>query len=393
MTVPRSKSCRSLLAVLLLQVLSPLGLAWGGTLTWSVTITPAGGGQIDWATSSPVANGMLDKSGKITVDQGAFVDLTFRANNGFQLLSVFKNQDNWTFYLDGNAHFQFGPVGKAHTIVATYSMIVPTGSFEFPFPLGNPSLTAIAFLTGNYTGLIPGPFFPRHYDLDVAMDEAGKLVVLGNVDGVVPEPGADPVGSTGSVKTVNGEPTMQLKMDFAGTLDGVPATAKASGQSQVEVTDVGGGTLGLAVTTTYKAKLGGVPFSEKNVPAEASFDPVAVGNVAKDWTLHLVISEKTDPKGKLYIAAQANLVLPDGDTIVFPERKAKYSVKKGYSLSFKGGTNVTMMPPAVAKKVKIQIKLMTLMLDGMTWRPTGGTIDYQFFGQKGTANLVDFLVL
>jgi len=50
------------------------------------------------------------------------------------------------------------------------------------------------------------------------------------------------------------------------------------------------------------------------------------------------------------------------------------------------------MPPAVAKKVKIQIKLMTLMLDGMTWRPTGGTIDYQFLGQKGTANLVDFLV-
>jgi hypothetical protein len=391
MTTDRTTSRRLLLAALLAALLAPLDTAWSAPLNWTITITPAGGGQVDWVSSSPPANGTLGESGKVVVNEGAFLDLTFRANPGYHLLSVFKNADDWTFFLDFNQHFSFGPVAKAHKIVATYSVIVPTGSFEFPFPVGNPALIAIAFLTGNYTGIMPGPFFPRHYDLDVAMDEAGKLVVLGNVDGVVPEAGADPVGGTGAVKTVNGEPTMQLKMDFAGTLDGVPATAKAAGQAELDVTDVGGGTLGLAGTHTYKAKLGGVPFSEKNVPAHAAFDPAAVANVAKDWTLHLDIAERTDAKGKRYIGVQADLVLPDGDTIVFAERKAKYSVAKGFSLSFKGGTNVTVLPPAVAKKVKIQIKAMTLVPEGMGWRPSGGTIHYQFLGQKGVANLVDFL--
>lgn len=391
MTRHHSPARRWLPLLILAASLTPLGVAWGAPLTWTIAITPKGGGQVDWATSSPAASGTLDASGKITFDEGAFLDLTFRANGGYVLASVFKNADDWTFFLDANRHFQFGPVGNSHKIIATYGVLVPTGSFDFPFPVGHPALTAIASLTGNYTGVMPGPFFARHYDLDVAMDEGGKLVVLGTAQGVVPDPGADPLGGAGAIKTVDGTPTMQLKMDFAGTLDGVPATAKASGQAALDVVDVGGGALGLQGTHSYKTTLGGVPFGEKNAPVHATFDPASVDNVAKAWTLALDIDERTDAKGKRYVAARADLVLPDGDVITFAERKAKYSVLKGYSLSFRGGTNVSMMPPAVAKKVKIKITRMTLVQNGLVWQPSGGTIQYQFLGQKGTANLVEFL--
>ncbi len=375
--------------LVLAAVLLPAGHA--AAVTWSVTITPKGSGQVDWATSSPVANGTLDASGSLTLDTGAFLDLTFRAVTGHRLVSVFKNADDWTFFLDGNAHFQFGPVANPHKIVATYAVISPTGTFEFPFPVGHPALTAIASLTGNYTGIMPGPFMPRAYDLDVAMDEAGKLTVLGTVDGVVPEPGADPVGGAGAVKTVDGTPTLQLKMGFAGTLDGVAATAKASGRTELDVVNVGGGELGLQGTHTYKAKLGGVPFAEKNAPVHTAFDPASADNVAKAWTIALHFADRTDAKGKPYVGAAAELVLPDGDTIVFAERKTKFTIAKGYSLSLSNGTNVTLAPPAVAKKVKIKIKRMTLVPDGLGWRPTGGEIQYKFLGQKGVASLVDFL--
>lgn len=378
-----------LLALVCAAVLVPSGPSLA--LDWSITITPKGSGQIDWATSSPVASGTLDASGTLTFDAGAFLDLTFRPVPGHQLVSVFKNADDWTFFLDGNKHFQFGPVSNAHKIVATYAVISPTGTFQFPFPVGHPSLTAIASLTGNYTGTMPGPFTSRVYDLDVAMDEAGKLVVLGTVAGVVPAPGAGPVGGTGAVKTVDGTPTMQLKTNFEGTLDSVPATAKSSGHAALDVVNVGGGSLGLQGTHSYKATLGGVPFAEKNAPAHTVFAPASVDNVAKAWTIALHFTQRTDPKGKPYIGANAELVLPDGDTIVFAERKTKYTTAKGYSLSLKNGTNVTVVPPAVAKKVKIKIKTMTLVPAGLGWQPTGGTIQYQFLGQKGLANLVDFL--
>lgn len=391
MTRHRSSSRPLLLALVFAAVLVPGAHALA--LTWSITITPKGSGQIDWATSSPVASGTLDASGGITFDSGAFVDLTFRAVPGHQLVSVLKNADDWTFFLDGNKHFKFGPVSSAHKIVATYAVISPTGTFEFPFPVGHPSLTAIAALTGNYTGLMPGPFMSRTYDLDVAMDEAGKVVVLGTVAGVVPAAGADPVGGAGAVKTVDGAPTMQLKTSFEGTLDGVPATAKSSGRAELDVVNVGGGSLGLQGTHSYKATLGGVPFAEKNAPAHTAFDPASADNVAKAWTIALHFAQRTDAKGKPYIGADAELVLPDGDTIVFAERKAKYTIAKGYALSFKNGTNVTVVPSAVAKKVKVKIKGLTLVPEGLGWRPTGGTIQYQFLGQKGVANLVDFLVL
>ena len=93
-------------------------------------------------------------------------------------------------------------------------------------------------------------------------------------------------------------------------------------------------------------------------------------------------------KGKERTVAGARLTLPNGDTIVFPEKVTRYSATKGYSLSFNRGTNITVNPTRIDKKSSISIKRMTL---GPGSQPTGGTIVYQFLGQKGTANLTDFL--
>ena len=89
--------------------------------------------------------------------------------------------------------------------------------------------------------------------------------------------------------------------------------------------------------------------------------------------------------------SSAQLLLPNGDTISYPEKLTKYSATKGYTLSFKGGTNVTVMPNRIDKKSSILIKGLTFIQQGSDWNPTGGTITYQFLGQKGTANLLDFV--
>ena len=110
------------------------------------------------------------------------------------------------------------------------------------------------------------------------------------------------------------------------------------------------------------------------------------------WGLTLNIRSKTDPKtAKPGVVASAQLQLPSGDTIVYPEIAAKYSAKNGYSLTFRRGTNMTIVPNAVDKKTKISIKGMKLTKTGTIWNPTAGTISYQFLGQKSTANLMGFV--
>ncbi len=294
--------------------------------------------------SSPLANGVLDKSGNITVDENAWLDLTFDAKPGYKLFTVFKDSDNWTFLLDSNDHFQFGPVGNSHTITATFPLISPTGSFEFTFPVDDPLVTAIALLTGNYTGTMPGPFSERGYDFDVAMDEDGKLEVMGTAEDIEPEPGGDPLGGAGQCKTVDDQPMAQAKVKFEGTVDGVPSSAKASGESAMEVKDLGG-TPGIEGTHTYNASFGGVKYSDKDRPFQAKLDPASVDNIAKDWSLRLDISEQVNPKnGNLSYVADAQLTLQNGEMIVFPQKTVKYSAKKGYKISLSKGTNVSVVP-------------------------------------------------
>mgnify|MGYP001017647762 CR=1 FL=1 len=66
------------------------------------------------------------------------------------------------------------------------------------------------------------------------------------------------------------------------------------------------------------------------------------------------------------------------------------SAAKGYSLAFKKGTNVTVNPPRLDKKAAVTITGLTFEKQGADWKPTAGVITYQFLGQKGTANLMEF---
>jgi len=253
----------------------------------------------------------------------------------------------------------------------------PTGSFKFRY---NPLMTAIFNLTGHYEGF--DPLLNRNYGMDVAQDESGKLSVMGTMDGIKNKEGGDGINIAGSIKTVDGKPTVQAKCSFTGTCDDVPATASTTAR-------ISGDSSGFLATETSKGKLGGVPF----IGTRDDFVPPGEGldNLKKDWTLQLDITGKQDAKGKTYIVASSQLVLPNGDTIVFPEKKTKYSTKTGYSLSFKGGTNVSVNPPKVDKKTSILIKGMTLDKQGKVWQPTAGTLTYKFFGQQGTGNLLDFI--
>jgi hypothetical protein len=221
----------------------------------------------------------------------------------------------------------------------------------------------------------------RGYTMDVAQDESGKLSVMGTMDGIKNKEGGDGINIAGSIKTVDGKPTVQAKSSFTGTCDDVPATASATAH-------ISGDSSGFLATETCKGKLGGVPF--KGTRDDLVAPEEGLDNLKKDWTLQLDITGKQDAKGKTYIVASSQLVLPNGDTIVFPEKKTKYSAKTGYSLSFKGGTNVSVNPPKVDKKTSILIKGMTLVKQGKVWQPTAGTITYKFFGQKGSGNLLDF---
>ena len=69
----------------------------------------------------------------------------------------------------------------------------------------------------------------------------------------------------------------------------------------------------------------------------------------------------------------------------------RYSPGRGYSLSFKRGLNITANPPTPDRKSAISIRGLTLAPQGAAWQPTGGTLSYQFLGQRGTADLMDLI--
>jgi hypothetical protein len=395
MIAKKSTTLRTLLWVLFASLLLPFSPAWGSSLNWVVAIK--GNGSVVWSTSSPVANGTLVKSGKLTFNQGAFVDLTFQPGTGATIEKVMKNTDDITTWLDGNHHFQFGPVDQAHIIAVIFAGGTPpgaenpTGTFPFVFPTNNLSLIAIADISGTYTGKTPTAA-QRSFDFDVAQDQDGKVAIMGTADGIVPKGGGPISGNVGSIKTLNNEPTAQLKGKFEGTRDGAPVSASGSAAGPVEVADIGGGTNGISGTASYAANIAGVPFSAKNVPMSVPTPPTAASRIHKAWSVQLDIQSKVSPKtGKSFIAATAVLTLPNGDVISYPEKAAKYSATKGYSLSFKGGTNTSVQPNAPDKKSTIAIKGMTMVKQGSVWNPTAGTLSYSFLGQKGSGDLMNFV--
>ena len=278
--------------------------------------------------------------------------------------------------------------------------IGPTGKFRFAFPANSPWLAIIASITGHYSGLYPPSSWAgllealgiRPYEMDIAQDESGKLSYMGTMEGVTSRDNNSQLsGPLGAISTVNGKPTAKLKGSFNHNVDGKPGKSAGTAKVPMEVINIGG-IDSVAGTTSYSGKIKGVPFSDKNVPFQVDAPLGTVENLKKNWTLQLDITSKQNSKGKSYLVASAELLLPNGDTIVFPEKKTTYSAKKGYSLSFSRGTNVTVEPDRLDKKTSISIKRMTMtqQQDG-TWQPTGGTITYKFLGQQGSGNLVDFI--
>jgi hypothetical protein len=339
------------------------GYQWVDFGTFGAGSEPAGNGNADW--------GLLPDD--------KFVAYVFGYSNYLVVNDAQMYGDN--FKEDGGVPW-VGPLPGPS--------VGPTGRFPFRFPINNPLLTAIANFTGNYIG-VGQSMDRRGYNLDVAQDESGKLSAMGTIDGYQDKTGsANLSGNVGAVKTVNGEPTVELKGSFAGTRDGDSTTLSYAATAPAKVTDIGG-TDGLAGTGSYKGKIAGVPIVGKNVPIQVGPpDQQGLENLKKDWTLQLDITSRQDSKGKSFLVASAELLLPNGDTVVFPERQTKYSAAKGYSLSFKGGTNTRTNLPDKKTSISIKGMTMTQQQDG-TWQPDGGTISYGFLGQKGSGNLIDFI--
>jgi hypothetical protein len=266
----------------------------------------------------------------------------------------------------------------------------PVGSFPFSFPKNNPLLTRIINISGNYHGSTHTSS-NRVFNVAVAQDESGKITAMGTLDGVRDKSGNSELsGSVGSVSTVKGEPSAQLKGSFSGTRDGQTATGSANATGPIEIVDIGGGTNGVTGTASYRGKIAGVPFAGKNIPLQVPAPDDAIENIRQDWRLQLDLNRKI-VKGKERTVASAKLQLPNGDTLSYPEKSVRYSTKSGYNLSFQSGTNVTANPRRIDRKSSILIKGLTFEEKDGGWQPTGGTINYKFLGQKGTARLMEFV--
>jgi hypothetical protein len=266
----------------------------------------------------------------------------------------------------------------------------PTGSFPFVFPTGNDLITRIISLTGNYQGISPTTA-QRAYSIDVAQDESGKIAAMGTIEGIEDKTGSSQLtANVGSVKTVDAEPVATLKVGFQGALDDTDVTYKASATIPAELVDLGGGEMGVMGSGSYKAKLGGVPFAGSNVPVDLVAPPGSEDNLKEEWSLQLDLAAKI-VKGKERIVASAILVRPDGDVIEFPEKAVKYSQATGYKLSFKKGTNTTANPDVIDAKTTILLTGLKFVKVGDAWEPEAGTITYQFLGQKGVENLMEFV--
>lgn len=266
----------------------------------------------------------------------------------------------------------------------------PIGNFPLGFPGGNPLLTRILSITGNYQGISPSPG-QRSYTIDAAQDESGKISAMGVVEGIEGENGNPTIAANvGSVKTVNGEPVAQLKGSFKGELDDLDTTYKGNASVPLEVIDVGAGEQGVQGTGSFTSKLGGVPFSGKNMQVEVPAPPGAIDNLKQDWSLDLDISLKSI-NGKERTVASATLILPNGDTIQYGGRVVKYSEKKGYKIAFKKGTNITANPDTLDKKSTVILTGLKFEKVGDEWEPTEGMINYKFLGQSGLENLMEFV--
>ena len=398
-------------------LLLPLGFAWGGTFT--VTIKPTNSGTVAWQTTTPTGGGVLTGTGghfTYTKDQ-TYVFLTFFPNAGGSIVKVMTDEGDDTLYLTGPNHNMdswYGPGENSKQVTVTFSGSgpvtpdSPTGNFPLAFPANNPTLTAIIDLAGEYIGVSPFGK-PRNYDIIVAEDESGKLMVSGTVDGIstnkiaraantsslAPNTSFLPPYNIGQITTVSTNPTLKIKGIFNGSIDGTnSASVSGSGQAPLVLAPSPSPASNIVYATgAYVAKRDGVPIhllpTTGPIPIVVS-KAEAASHIHKMWSISLSITNKVNAKTqKPYIGATGVLTRPDGDVITYPVQVVKYSTKAGYKVTFKGGTNTTAH--VADKKSTITITGMTLTKTGAVWTPTAGKLSYQFLGQKGTGDLMLFL--
>jgi hypothetical protein len=363
------------------------------SVVWKIFM-PVPGGTITFKTSSPNTSTSFTSSGTLTFDSGSNVEVTLTTNPGFVFVQATQH----------GAPLAFSPsyypnVTLNEPIEVDFAEKVPTGKFSLSYPTGPTSLTPVFDVTGNYQGITPS-VFRRKYNLDVAMDEFGKCLSMGTIEGYLQllslKTGARAgsytnqlSGNVGAVKTVNNVPTGFFKTTFEGQRDGKDAVFAGTITGPVVPSSLSGGGTGISGTGTFKGKLAGVPYNDKNMPIQVPLGSSA-SNLKKAWTIALNIQSKV-VKGKPAITVSALLTLPNRDIISYPEIATKYSSKKGYSVSLKKGTN-TSVTPNVPDKSSVTIKGLTFGTSGSGFFVTGGTVSYSFLGQKGSGNLADFVL-
>ena len=418
------------LALLGLLGLLPLSLTWGGTFT--VTIKPTNGGTVTWHTedSPSVTRG----EGTFSGTGGSFpftmnltrIMLVFHPNPSGSIQTIVSDEGNEMPYLSyGNSLFWSGPSENSKKVTVTFSggtpvtPVDPTGNFPLTFPSSNPALTPIIDLTGEYKGVSPFGK-PRAYDIIVAQDESGKLIISGTVEGISTNKIVKaantsslpahtsflPAYNIGQITTVGTNPTVKIKGSFNGSIDGTnSASVSGAGQAPLVLAPIPSkpDSNVIYATGSYVAKENGVPIhllpTSGPIPIVVSKTEAAL-HIHKAWSISLSINNKVNAKThKPYIGATSVLTRPlyDGtEVITFPEQIVKYS-KAGYKLTLKGGTNTTTITGIAGstskpnKKSTITITGMTLTKTGSVWNPTAGKLSYQFLGQKGTGDLMLFI--
>ena len=263
----------------------------------------------------------------------------------------------------------------------------PLGSVQLSFPTGNSFLPHVVSVSGTYPGTTASTS-NRNYSVNVVQDDSGKLTFLGTVDGLLGRTGSPQIAGLGFIRTIQGKPMLRLRGSLNGALDGLPLRGSGTFTAPAALAGFGASGFGLSVTGSYAGKLGDTPFSGRRSLIQIPVIADAATNIHDGWALGLDIHSKTVGKAqRTYVTAQ--LVLPSGDTIAFPERPARYT-KTGYTLSFVGGTNITANPPVRNRRASVGIRSMALSQGTNSLVATSGTIGYHFLGQSGTANLVDF---
>lgn len=400
-----------LLTLVFFAVSSP---ASASMMKWPVKIVPANSCTVQW-TSDFGQSGTLTKSGTALFDFYSNLTFTITAQPGFKLTHVYKNTDDQIAYLKGGK-ISFGPVKKTHTLTVVCEMLNPVGDFSGIYDDAK-GVTSIVDITGNYKGTVPdeGPIGGlntggRAYNVDVAMDESGKLSSMGTVTGVAnAQGGAQISGGSGSVKTVNNKPNALLKGSFKGSVDGeqVSGSGKAQGDAVIDSGGSSGSLLTLSAGTpevsgmvSGSGKVGKERYAAKPTEASVELTPQQVNNLKKNWGLSLKLDEKQDAKGKNYVEASGELRLSNGEYSRFGPQKVKYSATKGYSIRFSKGRKLDSAKnpvldkkgqPVIDRKSTVTISEMGFTGNPGSWTPIKGNLSYQFLGQKGRGNLAEFL--